>query len=126
MRLLALFFFVAFPMIAQVPITTTATIQNNAVGPFRALILAQFPEADTNANGAISNAEALAWLSDVKIQRDLVEFYVVAGVLRAETADRTTLQQAHQNALTALDAAKAAVQEQRELLCPNCIWPEVQ
>jgi hypothetical protein len=123
MKHLLTFLLFALPAFGQVQINTSATIQNAAVSPFRAFILAQFPAADTNADGAISNAEALAWLSNVKIQRDLVEFYVVQAVLRAETEDPTTLQQAHQDALTALAAAQANVQAQRELLCPRCAWP---
>lgn len=119
MRLFTLFL-LAVPMFGQVAINTQATIQNAAVAPFRALIQADFPAADANNDGVVSNAEGLACLSTQKIQKDLVEHYVKVGVLRAETADPTLLPQAYRDALAAKAAAEASIQAQRELLCPGC------
>lgn len=124
MRYLLALLIAALPLCAQVQITTNATIQPDTVEPFRALIESDYlEEADTNGNGLVTNSEGIAWLQNIKIQRDLVEHFARQAILRAEQVNRASLPQAFQDALAAKDAAEADIQAQRELMCPGC-WGE--
>lgn len=118
MRILILILF-ALPAMAQTVIQDSFTVQSGAATPIIAWTQANFlSEADTDENGTVSTAEAIAWHSARRQQT--FNAFVAKAILDAEQRDPTLLPQAYRNALTALAQAQAALQAQRELLCPDC------
>lgn len=75
---------------------------------------AHLEAADTNANGSVSQAEALAFFTS-ECQKLAVQINAEA-VKRAKESDPTLLPQSYQDALTAFLASQTALQAQEDLL----------
>ena len=122
MRYILALLFCALPLTSQTVVPDSFTVQPGAPAPVIAMLDSDYKaEADANGDESVSAAEAIAWLSSRR--QNVFNHFTVKAVVRAETDDRSLLPQAHRNALAALDAAKAAIAEQRERLCPGCDWP---
>lgn len=122
MKHLLLLIAIIAPLSAQTVVPDSFTVQPGAPPSILALIEASYlSEADADGNNRISIPEALDWLT--RRRQNVFNYFMVDGAVRAETSDRTLLPQNYQDALEALDAAKAAVAAQRELICPGCNWP---
>lgn len=120
MRLLILITLAALPLSAQIVVDDQFTVQPGAVEPIREYLETNFlEEADTDENGAISNAEAVAWFSSKRQETaDTFSKNAIDEAVAAYRADQTltTLDADSRSLLDALIAAEAAWQARYDAL----------
>lgn len=68
-------------------------------------------EVDTDENGTVSNAEAVAWFQD-KFQ-ETFDTFVNRGVQEAEAENVSVLPSTHQTAITSFESAKTTLEAER-------------
>jgi hypothetical protein len=110
MKILLALVLMAAPL-AAADITATATVADEHLPAFRAFLIAAHPEADTDESGAVSNAEAAAWL-----RRKMVETsrtFTVRAVEWAEANAREILPTTHRERRLALETAQAELETER-------------
>ena len=91
MKNLLLLIVLALPLSAQTRVDDQFTIQNGTVGAIRAYLETNhIIVADTDENGAISNAEAIAWYSARRQETaDTFTKYAIDQAVLAYRADQT-------------------------------------
>lgn len=114
MKNLLLLFTLALPLSAQIVVDDQFTVQSGTVEAIRAYLATNhIIAADTNSNGTISNAEAIAWYSARRQETaDTFTKYAIDQAVLAYRADQTltTLPSDARTLLDNLIAAEAAWQ----------------
>lgn len=90
----------------------TLSIDSKYVPAFRAYILANHPEADTNKDGIVTGEEAVAWLKS-SFQEVINSFIVERSVEWAEKNAPEMLPPAYREKLAVLEAATGALRKER-------------
>ena len=108
-------------MLAALPLgaadaSITLTLSDQYVLAYRTYLADRHPDADANNDGNVSGAEALAWIQS-RAQTWLKGDAAKASFWAEENAPET-LPQAHQDALTARDAAVAALAIEQAKIAP--------
>jgi hypothetical protein len=116
MKKLLVLFLLSLAPLAAADANVTLTLDNAYLPSFRAYLLAAYPAADTDESGAVSNAEIVAWMEDRA--QNMLQTFAQRGVEWAEANDPTTLPAAHRTALTAKQAADAALTTERDKIAP--------
>lgn len=93
-------------------VSINLTLDDAYVPAFRQYLAANHPAADTNGDGNVTGAEAIAWVQG-RCQDMLNTFAIDRAMPWAEANAPESLPRAHQDAITAKTAAEAALRAER-------------